>query len=82
MSLAGSGPAVVVTPTRVGPDEVWQVPDGTWDVLISRMGYTKFDVYVAGLGAVGPVFDFWSAQAFENLVEPYPGLLRQLVLLC
>ena len=78
MNSPGAGPAVVVTPTRLGHGEVWQVPEGTWDVLISRMGYTKFDVYVAGPGGVGPVFDFWSAEAFTNLVEPFPDLLRKL----
>ena len=73
----GAKPAVVITPKSRGNKKVWEVPEGTWDVLIARLGYTKFDVYVAGPGAVGPVFDFWSADAFANLVEPFPGLLKK-----
>jgi hypothetical protein len=34
-------------------------------------------VYVAGPGGVGPVFDFWSADAFTNLMAPFPGLLKK-----
>jgi hypothetical protein len=78
MDLPAPGPATVITPKNLGHGQVWQVPEGTWDVLISRMGYTRFDVYVAGPGGVGPVFDFWSAEAFTNLVEPFSGLLREL----
>ena len=73
-----AGPAVVVTPTIRDRNKIWEVPEGSWDVVISRLGYTAFNVYVAGPGGVGSVFDFWSAEAFSNLVEPFPGLLKQL----
>ena len=71
-NLPAAGPAMVITPTSRGRDKTWKVPEGTWDVFISRLGYTGFNVYVAGPGGVGPVFDFWSADAFTNLVEPFP----------
>ena len=77
-NLTASDPATVVAPTRRDGNQVWEVPEGTWDVLISRMGYTGFNVYVAGPGGVGPVFDFWSADAFTNLVEPFPAVLQRL----
>jgi hypothetical protein len=71
-------PATVIKCQQRSGDQVWELPTGRLKVLITRMGYTHFDLYVAGPGGMGPVFDYWSAPAFDNLVKPFDSLLAQL----
>ncbi|MCX6361505.1 MAG: glycosyl hydrolase [Armatimonadetes bacterium] len=76
--LKGADPALVVEPSMVDGKRAWPLPTGQWKVLVVRMGYTHFDVYVGGPGGVGPVIDYWSPAALANLVEPLDRMLAAL----
>jgi hypothetical protein len=76
--LKSADPALVVEPRMVDGKRAWPLPAGRWQVLVARMGYTNFDVYVGGPGGVGPVIDYWSPAALANLVEPLDRMLAAL----
>ncbi len=76
--LVTSGPARVVESQVEDGKPVWKLPQvGKCFVLVARMGYSGSNVYVAGDGGKGPVFDYWSPKAFENLVGPLDSLLEK-----
>ena len=69
-------PAKIVEPQFEEGELVWHIPPvGKCNVLVARMGYVNSSVYVGGDGGMGPVFDYWSPAAFENLVDPLNKLL-------
>ncbi len=72
-------PAKVIEPKIEGGNCVWHIPTvGKCNVLVARMSYCGSMVYVAGNGGKGPVFDYWSPVAFENLIQPLNILFRKL----
>ena len=72
-------PAKVIEPQIEDGKNVWRLPVvGKYNVLVARMGYVGSEVYVAGNGGKGPVFDYWSPAAFENMIQPLNGLLNKL----
>ena len=81
-------PARVVEPVKKDGKPEWHIPPGRHSVLIARMGYGRTTVYVGSEGGRGPVFDYWSDEAFSNLVEPLeklyskPGDLRPRSVYC
>jgi hypothetical protein len=72
-------PAKVIEAHGNDGPSAWHIPPvGKCSVLVARMGYTGLDVYVGGEGAKGPVFDWYSPAAFDNLVAPLNKMLGQL----
>ena len=72
-------PSKIIEPKIENGKLVWRLPIvGKCNILVARMGYTGFNLYVSGNGGTGPVFDYWSPVAFENLVQPLNGLLKNL----
>lgn len=71
--------AKVIAPVMEDGKPAWQIPDvGKCNILVARMGYRGSDVYVGGNGAKGPVFDYWSPVAFDNMVQPIDAFLNKM----
>ena len=72
-------PAKVIEPRIENGKPVWNLPPvGKCNVLVARMGYTRFDVYVASKGDQGPVFDYYSPAAFKNFIEPIEEMFHKM----
>lgn len=72
-------PAKIIEPQIENGKLIWHLPQvGNCNILVARMSYKSSEVYVGGDGGKGPVFDYWSPSAFENLVEPLDSLLKKL----